>query len=101
MGQTYYMTCTEGMQRQVWLDRWCVECAQLDSPRSRMAAFQWSRRSEMSSLTRASRPMLRIFCVVQMDVRGLLGAHRAPPEQATHHHHYAIILPREARCICR
>jgi hypothetical protein len=55
----------------------------------------------MSSLTRASRPMLRIFCVVQMDVRGLLGAHRAPPEQATHHHHYAIILPREARCISR
>lgn len=53
------------------------------APRSRMAAFQWSSRSEMSSLTRASRPMLRIFCVVLMLVRGLLATQRVPPRSHT------------------
>ncbi len=48
-------------------------------PRSRMAAFQCSRRSLMSWLTRASRPMLRIFCVVLMVLRGLVGSHRGAP----------------------
>ena len=49
-------------------------------PRSRIAAFQCSRRSLMSWLTRASRPMLRIFCVVLMVLRGLVGSHRGPPK---------------------
>ena len=51
-----------------------------ESPRSRMAAFQCSRRSLMSWFTRASRPMLRIFCVVLMLLRGLVGSQRGPPE---------------------
>ena len=49
------------------------------APRSRMAAFQCSRRSLMSWFTRASRPMLRIFCVVLMLLRGLVGSHLGPP----------------------
>lgn len=48
-----------------------------------MAAFQWSRRSLISSFTLASRPMLRIFSVVLMLVRGLLGPHLMPPGTIT------------------
>ena len=33
----------------------------------------------MSWFTRASRPMLRIFCVVLMLLRGLVGSHLGPP----------------------
>ena len=51
----------------------------MSAPRSRMAAFQCSRRSLMSWFTRASRPMLRIFCVVLMLLRGLVGSHLGPP----------------------
>ena len=54
----------------------------------------------MSSLTRASRPMLRIFCVVLIDVRGLLGPHRMLPDQATHMlltDMYAHMLTRECQ----
>ena len=52
------------------------------APRTRSSCFQWSRRSLMSSLTRASRPMLRILAVVLMASRGLLPQRALAPDQA-------------------
>ena len=43
-----------------------------------MTAFQWFKRSLMSSLAAASRPSERIFSVVDISPRGLLGLRRAP-----------------------
>jgi len=69
---------THSLAGSVWHEHRRRQRAGRGAPRSRMTAFQWFRRSQMSSLAAASRPSERIFAVVRSSPRGLLGVRRAP-----------------------